>query len=88
MGRPGKNPTFPVPVRLTQDELEFVDQLAEEIGASRSRVLANLLSSGIEDARMLRAVGILPTAIKLMEVKDRLKQLMSNYMAGLQVKAN
>ena len=80
--------TIPVSIRLTPDDLQFVDNLAREIGIARSTAVRNIFQAGLEDARMLRAVGILPTALKLMEVKDKLKEGMAKYLNSLKVQAN
>jgi len=84
---PRKEVTIPVSIRVTPEELAFIDVIADELGIARSKVARNIFQAGLEDAKMLQAVGILPTAGKLLEVKDRLKEAKSRYLNSLRVKA-
>jgi len=74
MAKDLKQMGIPIPIRITVEQLEFVDALAAEFGTSRNRIMINLWESGYEDARLLTATGIIPTVMKLKKLRDRFWQ--------------
>lgn len=85
-----REPNYAVPIRITHEQIQFVDSLAEQIGTSRSQVMKNLFLMGFEDAKTLSNLGVLPTFMKLREWKQELLSKQGNVdfdeeaeMAGL-----
>lgn len=71
---PKKRPSSQVCVRFDGDVLERVDRYAEMIGITRSQMVKNFVDVALSDADLLNRFGILPTVVKMMEVKGRLQE--------------
>jgi len=81
---PRKKHSLHVNCRFDEDVLVRVDNFARQIGVTRSDMIRNLVSVGLSDAEMLQKFGVLPTALKLMEIKGRFQATIEEYFARQQ----
>ena len=74
-GRPKEeNPrNVQIKIKVTEEEAQRIDELAEKMGMNKSRLIRNLLLGNLEDAEFFQKVGILPLVKNLVEFKDKLK---------------
>lgn len=76
-GRPiEENPrNVQIKIKVTEEEAQRIEELAEKMGMNKSRLIRNLLLGNLNDAEFLQKVGILPLVKNLIEFKDKLKGL-------------
>jgi predicted DNA-binding protein len=57
---------YEVRVRLTKEEMERIEKVANKLGIPKARLIRNLTLAGLEDAELLEKLGFFE-AIKLIE---------------------
>ncbi len=74
-GRPKQeNPKdVKVTIRFTKEENTRLEELAEKMGMTKSRLMRNLALGGLDDAEFLQKVGILPLVKNIRDYIDKVK---------------
>jgi len=70
--------TETISIRLTKTEMKELEEIAKELDMPKTRLMRNMLLSGLEDAKILHKLGALKGARKLIDFKLRF-QNSSNY---------
>ncbi len=60
-----------VTIKLTDQELNEINKIAEKIQIPRTRLIRNLVLTSLEDAKFLNKIGILKGAKFLTDFKER-----------------
>jgi len=58
----------PVQFRMSPDEIERLDRMAERLGHTRSHFLRNLVVVGLEETEMLERFGIVRASITVRDI--------------------
>jgi len=75
MVRPrAKEPKQQYTLMLKPSVVEEIDKLAHEVELSRSQLMANLIESGLEDAKILKKIGFLKLAMLGDKVSQKFKR--------------
>lgn len=61
---------------LNEDVVSLIDSYAKILGLSRATMLRNLVLSGLEDAKVLKAVGVLNVAGAIRNIKKKSKPVL------------
>jgi len=64
--------TQTISIRFTKEELKEIEEIANNIGIAKTRLVRNLTLSSLEEAKMLDKIGALKGAQKLLDFKERL----------------
>ena len=63
-----------VPTWLDDETVGHIDRLAQKIGITRSKMVANLVAVGMDDALLLEKSGILPVMVALRKWREARKE--------------
>lgn len=75
MGRPRVHDEgVSVAIWLDKDMIRRLDAIAEKADISRSKLISNLLESGLDDAELLAKAGIIDLVMLVDAFKKRMKQ--------------
>ena len=65
-----------IAITIETEMLEKIDKLAKELNLNRSQFIENILSVGLSDAELLKALGLIDVAKLVIRLRDRVdKQL-------------
>jgi metal-responsive CopG/Arc/MetJ family transcriptional regulator len=64
-------------VRVNEDDLKEIDQLAKQLGIDRSRMIRNMLSTALDDMRIMRKVGVFSLVRFIREKQIRPEEIIS-----------
>jgi metal-responsive CopG/Arc/MetJ family transcriptional regulator len=64
-------------VRVNEDDLKEIDQLAKQLGIDRSRMIRNMLSAALDDMRIMRKVGVFSLVRFIREKQIRPEEIIS-----------
>jgi len=62
-----------IAIAIEPELLTRIDRMAAKFDLSRSQLVGNLLSSGLDDAEALNAIGVINLIKSLVKFKDKLK---------------
>jgi predicted DNA-binding protein len=65
-----------ISIRLTSDQLDRLQRLADKAGVTRHKLITNLITGGLENLEDLDKIGLLRALILLRNGEDFLKSLM------------
>lgn len=60
-------------IRVSEEEAKMIEELAEKMEMNKSRLIRNLLLGGLDDAKFLDKVGVLPLVKNIRDLKDKWK---------------
>ena len=63
--------TETISIRLTKQELEEFQRIADNVGMAKTRLMRNTLMIGLDDIKTLNKIGILKGAVKFVDFKER-----------------
>lgn len=74
VGRPLEtNPrSVQLKIKLTEEEAKEVEELAKEIGITKSKLIRNLLLGDLDDTNFLNKIDILPLIKNIRDLKEKL----------------
>jgi len=62
---------YEVRVRLTKEEMERIEKVANKLGIPKARLIRNLTLAGLEDAELLEKLGFFEIVKLLKKIKDK-----------------
>jgi metal-responsive CopG/Arc/MetJ family transcriptional regulator len=78
----GRKMKAKVAITIESEVLEKIDEMAKDLGLTRSQFIQNLLSVGLGDAQVLKVVGLLDLAKVVKRVKDKFDERVSRLKKG------
>lgn len=66
-----KNRSMAISVWINQETLDEIDQAAKWAFLSRSKLIQNIIESGLSDLKVMRAIGILRLALISLELRKK-----------------
>ena len=58
-------------VRFSKEEMERIEKIAKKLNLPKSRIVRNLVLTGLEDAELFEKLGLLTVAQKIKELKEK-----------------
>ncbi len=58
-------------VRFSKEEMERIEKIAKKLNLPKSRIIRNLVLTGLEDAELFEKLGLLTVAQKIKELKEK-----------------
>ena len=74
LGRPpvkGEVRKYPFTISLGADEIALIDAIAQEARLTKSQLVRNLVRCGLDDARILKKLGIIKAVGIARDIVDR-----------------
>jgi len=65
---------YEVRVRLSKEEMERIEKVAQKLKIPKARLIRNLTLGGLEDAELLEKLGFFEIAKLLKKIKDKALQ--------------
>ena len=62
-----------ITIRLSEKEIQEIEEIAKELNMPKTRLIRNLALAGLDDAKIVKKLGILKGVKKFIDFKERLK---------------
>jgi len=74
-----------ISIRFSQTEMKEIEEITKELDIPKTRFIRNLALAGLDDAKILNKLGVLKGTKKLVDFKNKLKNLRNKNIKNLSI---